>query len=88
MGISLDGKQHVMFWLSPKNQEPAPFSPILQHWQSATPVSTRILKEMHFFNAWQIAPTMRLDPLEYDNLNSFEEELPPWEKWEFRAQLI
>ena len=29
---------------------------------------------------------MQLNPLEYDNLDSFEGELPPWEKWELRAQ--
>ena len=83
---ALDGKQHAMFWLSPENQETAPFSPILRHWQSATPVSTRILKGMHFFDAWRIAPTMRLNPLEYDDLDSFEGEPPPREKWELRAQ--
>ena len=83
---ALDGKQHAMFWLSPENQDTAPFSPILRHWQSATPVSTRILKGMHFFDAWRITPTMRLDPLEYDDLDSFEGELPPREKWELRAQ--
>ena len=83
---ALDGKQHAMFWLSPENQETDPFSPVLRHWQSAVPIRTRILSGMHFFDAWRIAPTMRIDPLEYDDLDSFEGELPPREKWEWRAQ--
>ena len=83
---ALDGKQHAMFWLSPENQETEPFSPVLRHWQSAVPIRTRILSGMHFFDAWRIAPTMRIDPLEYDDLDSFEGELPPREKWELRAQ--
>ena len=74
---ALDGKQHAMFWLSPENQETNPFSPVLQHWQSAIPIRTRILSGMHFFDAWRIAPTMRIDPLEHNNLDSFEGELPP-----------
>ena len=29
---------------------------------------------------------MLIDPLEYDDLESFDGELPPREKWELRAQ--
>ena len=75
-----------MFWLSPENHGTDPFSPVLRHWQSAVPIHTRILPGMQFFDAWRIAPTMRIDPLEYDDLDSFDGELPPREKWELRAQ--
>ena len=83
---ALDGKQHAMFWLSPENNETDPFSPVLRHWQSAVPIHTRILPGMQFFDAWRIAPTMLIDPLKYDDLESFDGELPPCEKWELRAQ--
>ena len=58
----------------------------LRHWQSAVPIRTRILPGMQFFDAWRIAPTMLIDPLAYDDLESFDGELPPREKWELRAQ--
>ena len=84
---ALDGKQHAMFWLSPENNETDPFSLVLRHWQSAVPIRTRILPGMQFFDAWRIAPpTMLIDPLAYDDLESFDGELPPREKWELRAQ--
>ena len=83
---ALDGKQHAMFWLSPENNGTGPFSPVLRHWQSAVPIHTRILPGMQFFDAWRIAPTMLIDPLEYDDLESFDGELPPREKWELRTQ--
>ena len=83
---ALDGKQHAMFWLSPENNETDPFSPVLRHWQNAVPVRTRILPGMQFFDAWRIAPTMLIDPLAYDDLESFDGALPPREKWERRAQ--
>ena len=84
---ALDGKQHAMFWLSPENNEMDPFSPVLRHWQNAAPVRTCILPGMQFFDAWRIAPTMLIDPLAYDDLESFDGALPPREKWERRAQV-
>ena len=83
---AMDGKQHAMFWLSPENQETDPFSPVLRHWQSAVPIRARVLPGMHFFDAWRIGPAMRIDPLENDDLDSFEGALLPREKWELRAQ--
>ena len=82
----LDGKQHAMFWLSLENNETDPFSPVLRHCQSAVPIHTCILPGMQFFDALRMAPTMPIDPLEYDDLESFDGEFPPCEKWELRAQ--
>ena len=83
---ALDGKQHAMFWLSPASEETNPFSPVLQHWQSAVPIRADILPRMHFFDAWRIVPTMQIEPDDHEDLDSFEEVLPPCEKWEFRTQ--
>ena len=82
----LDGKQHAMFWLSPASEETDSFSPVLRHWQSAVPIRADILPEMHFFDAWQIVSTMQIKLDDPADLHSFEEVLPPCEKWEFRAQ--
>ena len=76
-----------MFWLSPASEETDPFSPVLRHWQSAVPIRADILPEMHFFNAWQIVPTMQIAPDDHADLDCFEGVLPPREKWEFRAQI-
>ena len=45
-----------------------------------------ILPEMHFFDAWQIVPTLQIKSDNHADLDSFEEVLSPREKWEFRAQ--
>ena len=86
LAYALDGKQHAMFWLSPANKETDPFSPVLQHWQSAMPIRADILPGMHFFDAWRIVLTMQIEPDDHKDLDSFEEVLSPREKWEFRAQ--
>ena len=83
---ALDGKQHAMFWLSPENHGKDPFAPVLRHWQNGATVHTRILPGMQFFDAWRIVSTMSIDPLEDDDLESFDGELPPREKWELKAQ--
>ena len=43
---------------------------------------------MYFFDAWQIVSTMSLDLLEHNDLDSFDGELPPQEKWEFKVQSV
>ena len=58
---AFDGKQHAMFWLSPASEETDPFSPILRHWESAVPIRADIQPGMHFFDAWQIFPTMQIE---------------------------
>ena len=77
-----------MFWLSPENHGENPFSPVLRHWRNGAPVNTRTLPGMYFFDAWRIVSTISLDPLEDDDLESFDGELPPREKWEFKAQSV
>ena len=75
-----------MFWLSSASEETDPFLPVLRHWQSAVPIRADILPGMHFFNAWRIVPTMQIKLDDHEDLDSFEEVLPPCEKWEFRTQ--
>ena len=85
---ALDGKQNAMFWLSPANHGDDPFAPILRHWKSGATVSTRTLPGMQFFDAWRIVSTMSIDPLDDDDLEIFDGELPPREKWEFKAPSV
>ena len=75
-----------MFWLSPASEETDPFSPVLRHWQSAVPIRADILPGMHFFDAWRIFPTLQIESIDHEDLDSFEGVLPSCEKWEFRAQ--
>ena len=75
-----------MFWLSPASEKTDPFSPVLRYWQSAVPIRADILPGMHFFNAWQIFPTMQIESGDHEDLDSFDGVLPSREKLEFRAQ--
>ena len=43
---------------------------------------------MQFFDAWRIVSTMSIDPLDDDDLESFDGVLPPREKWELKAQSV
>ena len=43
---------------------------------------------MQFFDAWRIVSTLSLEPLDDDDLDAFDGELPPREKWELKAQSI
>ena len=83
---AFDSKKHAMFWLSPASEKTDPFSPVLRHWQSAVSIRADILPGMHFFDAWRIFPTLQIESVDHEELDSFEGVLPPREKWEFRAQ--
>ena len=65
-----------MFWLSPTNQETDLFSPVLQHWQSAVPIRTRILSGMHFFDPGELLPPCELIRLNMTTLTVLKESSP------------
>ena len=43
---------------------------------------------MQFFDAWRLVSTMSLNPLEDDDLKSFDGKLPPCEKSKLKAQSV
>ena len=74
------GKQHAMFWLSPASEKTDPFSPVLRYWQSAVPIRADILPGMHFFDAWRIFPTLQIESVDHEDLDSFWRSASPSRK--------
>ena len=69
-----------MAWLGPAHSTDAPFSPEIRHWKSGKLLETVPLQGMHFFDAWRIRSSPRLESLLGGKLTALgSEELIPYE---------